>query len=169
MCIVNCFEAGNDQCGEAKPGNALKGALPSLGKSTIAFCALFSCVLLMSYCKSIDICVGCGGNYGYSLCIFFVCCSRPVQKALIFLSVIFGITATSQAGNNNERKLGQTMCLKARRPALAEALLPSTLFLLGKQIHGLGDALECVCSHSTNNFSFQTSLFICELCNSDEF
>ena len=72
-----------------------KGAFPGLGKGTATFCAFF-----------------------------YICFLLPIGKALIFVSVVVGITAAGCIASSNGPKLGRVMRQKACSPALTKALLP---------------------------------------------
>ena len=100
---------------------------------------------------------------------FFVCYSCPLGKSLIFVSIVVGITSVGCIGSSNELNPVRVVCCKVRPPTLAEAMLPSTHVLCVWAKARLRDALECVCSHSMNNFSLQAPLLICTLCTRDKF
>ena len=58
-----------------------------------------------------------------------MCCLRAIENSLIVVSDVVGITVVGYTGINNEPKLGRAIRQKEHHPALAETLLPSTLFL----------------------------------------
>lgn len=73
---------------------------------------------------------------------FWVCCLRLVGKARKFVSIVVGITIVGCTGSSNDPKIGRVMCQKTPLPALAEVVLPSTLFFQGVSLASCGKSKE---------------------------